>query len=81
MSELPAREKAAVYAEVIERGYGDIGIRPSAADIDVPRILRAYAEGRLVDRDAIDYEAAEIAYSNCETSKGVVDAALGGQDE
>jgi len=28
----------------------------------------------------IDYEAAEIAYSNCETSKGVVDAALGGNE-
>ncbi|RLB62140.1 MAG: hypothetical protein DRH08_12905 [Deltaproteobacteria bacterium] len=30
---------------------------------------------------SIDYEAAEIAYSNHETSKGVVDAALGGSDE
>ncbi len=29
-------------------------------------------------RATIDYEAAEIAYSNHETSKGVVDAALGG---
>jgi len=36
------------------------------------------AEKRWVVPVTIDYEAAEIAYSNCETSKGVVDAALGG---
>jgi len=34
-----------------------------------------------MERVTIDYEAAEIAYSNHETSKGVVDAALGGDDE
>ena len=44
MNDLPSREQAAA----IEIRVGEGGAR----------IIRAYAEGRLVDREAIDYEAA-----------------------
>ena len=48
MSELPTQEQARQFAHVIELGYMELGIRPSAADIGVPQVLNAYADGKLV---------------------------------
>lgn len=72
---LPTRDAALLFAVTIECGYRDLGIRPSAADIGVPQVLRAYADKELLTRAeweaTIDYEAA-VEFALSEVKKGLV---------
>ena len=78
---LPSREE--VQAD-LER-WGE----PSGLYNDFADVIDAYASGRLVDREAIDYQAALAKYYSTPgrgslTLHGVrliVDAAIGGSDE
>ena len=80
MHDLPIRGSIKLLAEWYE-GPG------MGSDRSVAAILRAYADGRLIDREAINYEAAEavlIAWVDddmigflMDAVEGIVNAALG----
>ncbi len=69
MNDLPTRYDAAVYVR---------STFSKDNDALIPAIMRAYADGRLVDRDQIDYEAAAQALFELDESSEIqsfVDAA------
>ena len=83
MTDLPSRD---IISEALELAH----ISDSDGD-KLMTIARAYALGRLVDREAINYEAAEVMLRDCPTyqpgqnasawSRRIVVAALGGTDD
>ncbi len=61
MSDLPSRKEVAGWEGVTVASDGLI-VATHERYLNIKAILYAYAEGRLVDREAINYEAAAIAW-------------------
>ena len=92
MSELPTREAVREAWKPFETKY-DKYLAESNWDswLMQDKIIHAYMTGRLVDREAIDHEAAERALTEwvddgmdgfwSDAVELIVDAALGGNDE